>query len=236
MITVYKFASAWGQPDLSPFVLKLETYLRMAGIDYQGKPGNPRESPKGKLPYLDHDGKRIGDSSFIIEHLKSSFGDKLDAKVAAVERARATAYQAMLEEQLYFVILYERWQMPAGWETYTPILREYLGAAGVPGLLRGAVLGGVRKQVLRSLHAQGTGRHAPAEVEAIGKRIVDSVAEAMGDGSFFMGGEPRSIDATVYAFLSGLLDTPFPSEVKKHAATRSTLRAYVDRMRAKYWA
>jgi glutathione S-transferase len=235
MITVHKFHSALGQPDLSPFVLKLETYLRMTGIAYRGVPGDPRKSPKGKMPFIDHDGIQIGDSSLIIEHLKATFGDPLDARLSPKQRALATACQGMIEEQLYFVLLYTVWKEEAGWKVYRPILLDYLGAVGVPSLLRGVLVGRARKQIVQSLRAQGTGRHSLAEVEATGKRIVGAISELLSEGPYLLGADPASIDATVYGFLSGVLDLPFPSNVRAHAATLPNLRAYVDRMRAKYW-
>jgi glutathione S-transferase len=236
VITVYKFLSGFGQADLSPFVFKVETYLRMIGLEYKSAAGDPRKSPKGKLPYIDHDGQILGDSTFIIDHLKSKLGDKLDANLSTKERAIATAFKGMIEEQLYFVILYQRWKEDAGWATYQPVLREYLAASGIPGLLRGMVLATVRKSMLKSLHAQGTGRHASGEVDAIGMRVVGAIADQLGDGPFFLGARPTSIDATVYPFVTGILDTPFPSNVKKQMETMPPLRAYVDRMKHTYWA
>ncbi|HKY92215.1 MAG TPA: hypothetical protein VJM11_14295 [Nevskiaceae bacterium] len=32
MLVLHKFIPAFGLPDMSPFVIKLETYLRMAGL------------------------------------------------------------------------------------------------------------------------------------------------------------------------------------------------------------
>jgi glutathione S-transferase len=236
MITVYKFASAWGQPDLSPFVVKLETYLRMAEIEYKGTPGDARKAPKKKLPYIEHDGRTISDSSFIIEYLKNAFGDGLDQGTGRTQRAVATSFQAMLEEQFYFVILYQRWQDDSGWETYTPVLHEILAGAGVPSPLRGIVARTVRKQIMKGLHAQGTGRHTRGEVDAIGTRIVQSVSDWMGDNPFFLGQSPTTIDATVYAFLTATMDVPFATAVKAHAEKLPNLRSYVDRMTGKYWS
>lgn len=79
MIKVYQFAPAWGLPNASPFCMKLETYLRMADIPYEIVPNaDVRKAPKGKMPYIKHEGKVIGDSGLIIEYLKSVYGDKLD--------------------------------------------------------------------------------------------------------------------------------------------------------------
>ena len=42
MITLYGFSAAFGLPDLSPFVLKTATALRMLGLKYESQPGDPR--------------------------------------------------------------------------------------------------------------------------------------------------------------------------------------------------
>ena len=35
MIKLYQFAPAWDVPNLSPFCVKVETYLKMAGLPYE---------------------------------------------------------------------------------------------------------------------------------------------------------------------------------------------------------
>ena len=47
---------AFGLPNPSAFCVKLETYLRMAQIDYELAIGDPRDAPKGKVPWIDADG------------------------------------------------------------------------------------------------------------------------------------------------------------------------------------
>jgi glutathione S-transferase len=69
----------------------------------------------------------------------------------------------------------------------------------------------------------------------IGKRIVLAVATQLGDAPYFLGDRPRAVDATVSSFLFALMDAPFPSAVRDHAEKQSNLRAYVDRMKARYW-
>ena len=38
MITLHQPPRAWGMPNVSPFCVKLETYLRMTGVEYQVAP------------------------------------------------------------------------------------------------------------------------------------------------------------------------------------------------------
>ena len=72
-LLVHQIPSAWGLPSVGPFCLKLETYLRMVKIPYQTVvDATPFRAPKGKLPWIEHEGKKIGDSGLIIEYLESS--------------------------------------------------------------------------------------------------------------------------------------------------------------------
>ena len=50
MITLYTFGPAFGLPDPSPFVTKVEVLLKMAGLAYGTNTTGFRRAPKGKLP------------------------------------------------------------------------------------------------------------------------------------------------------------------------------------------
>src|SRR6185436_3543571 len=234
--TLYRFIPAWKLPDLSPFVVKLETYLKMAKVPYEPKIGDPRKAPKGKLPYIEHEGRLMGDSTIAIEHLKTAFGDPLDRDLGPKERAVAQAFKSMLEEHLYFVVLYQRWKLDEGWAHYVPVMTELLGKAGVPGLLRGFMLGRIRAKTITALQGQGHGRHAPEEIDRMGRAIVAAVGDYVGDGPFFFGAKPASIDATIYAFLVSLVDAPFAGAAKDEVNARPNLVAYVERMKKRYWS
>jgi glutathione S-transferase len=236
MLVVHKFAPTWGLPDLSPFVVKLETWLRLAGIPYETRSGDPRKAPKGKIPYIvDDDGTTMGDSRFIAEHLARKHGVTLDAWLSPAQRAVATASQSMLEEHLYFVLVYERWQIDANWDRYRPVMGDILRGGGVPGLLVGVVVERIRKQMLEALRGQGTGRHEPAEVGRIADGIAEALATQIGAGPYFFGEKPASIDATAYAFVASLLVPPFEGPVREAAAKRPELRAYMDGVKARHW-
>src|SRR6266480_2026973 len=73
MITLYAFGPAFGLPDPSPFVLKAEVLLKMAGVPYRTSTEGFGKAPKGKLPYIDDDGERIADSTFIRWHIEKKY-------------------------------------------------------------------------------------------------------------------------------------------------------------------
>src|SRR5690606_36592494 len=101
-----------------------DLYLRAAGLEFECNPGfqHLRTAPKGKLPYIDDDGTRIADSEFIISHLKAKYGDPLDGGLGAEQRAVAHAFTKMMDENLYWCMMYSRWLDPRTW----PTVRETL--------------------------------------------------------------------------------------------------------------
>src|SRR5580692_1652824 len=127
MIKLYKFGPAFGLPDGSPFVMKVETYLRLSGQKYETVVADVRKAPRQQLPYVDVDGKIIPDSTAIVDHLEAARAEKLDARLGAKERAVGLAFKSMLEEHLYFGVLFMRWKTEDGWAVFEPYLREALG-------------------------------------------------------------------------------------------------------------
>jgi glutathione S-transferase len=240
MITLYKFIPAWGLPDISPFCSKAETYLRMAGWPYQTQVGNSRKAPKQKLPYIDHDGHKVCDSSEIITYLeahpKRPSVQALDAGLSPKDLAASRALQSMLEEHVYFVNMWRRWVEPSGWQHYLPVIAQLVGKLGVPAFMGKAVSGMLRKQIIKVLNAQGTGRHSPQEIHAMGVALFTALSDWLGDQPYMLGNQARTIDASAYALLTGVLDTPIDEPVKTLVQSRANLVAYVQRMKTQYWA
>ena len=71
MITMYGHVPAWGIPDISPYVTKIDCYLRMIDLPYELVLGDLGRAPKGKLPYIEDGDKTVSDTSFIVEYLKT---------------------------------------------------------------------------------------------------------------------------------------------------------------------
>ena len=108
-ITLYGCAPAFGLPDPSPFVTKTEVQLQMAHLPYRKVFAIPPEAPKGKLPYIDDAGEVVCDSSFIRAHLEHKHGVDLDAGLDARQRAEAWAIERMVEDHLYWAMVWFRW-------------------------------------------------------------------------------------------------------------------------------
>jgi glutathione S-transferase len=229
-LVLHETPGAWGAPSISPFCIKLECYLRMAGIEYEARVADFRRAPKGKIPFVEIDGRLVGDSQLIIELLKQKHGDPLDARLDARRRAIGHATRRMLEEATYFVGLWTRWGNDAGWEQTRSVFRRILPKPF------GFLASVIRREQKKKLHAQGTGRHSPQEIQAMGKADLTALSTLLGDGPYLLGAEPTSFDATAYAFVEALLCFPVQTDVKQHAAGLANLVEYRERMRARYFA
>jgi hypothetical protein len=65
MITLEGFGPAFGLPDPSPFVTKVEMLLKMAGLPYAVDTTGFNKAPKGKLPYIVDDGEIVAGPSSV---------------------------------------------------------------------------------------------------------------------------------------------------------------------------
>ncbi|WP_138380961.1 Tom37 metaxin N-terminal-like domain-containing protein [Luteithermobacter gelatinilyticus] len=117
MITLYKFGRLGNLVDPSPPCLKVDSYLRMAGLEYQAVDGvdGLRKAPKGKLPYIEDNGAVIPDSTFILHYLKDKYGDSVDGHLDDEEKAITHAFMKMMDENLYWGVLHSRWMLEENW-------------------------------------------------------------------------------------------------------------------------
>lgn len=227
MIVLHQFEPAFGLPNPSPFCMKLEAFLKLAGLPYRSVPLiDMAIAPKGKGPFIELDGRKMGDSALIIRYLEALHGIDLDRGLSPAERAAAHAFGVMLEERTYWALSFNRWIEPANW----PLVRDaYLGDLPPP------VQDEIRERARAELHAQGLGRHAPEEIYALAVSDIEALAAWLGREPFFMGERPTKVDATVHAFIRNLLGGPFEGPLQGATARHENLVAYDRRMMALLW-
>jgi glutathione S-transferase len=231
MITLYQFPPAFALPNASPFCMKLELYLRMAAVPYRNRYTlELHRAPKGKLPWIDDDGAAVSDSGMIIDYLRQKFGDPIDASLTPLQRARGLALTRLLEEHLYWAVLYDRWVTPQGWAMTRP---AFFGGLSWP--LRAIVPHVARRGIRAELRGHGMGRHTPAQIHALGIADVDALAALLADQSYFLGEQPTSVDATAAAFIANILMVPLETPIKATAAAHPNLVAYCRRMAERYF-
>ena len=231
VIRLHQFAPAFGLPNASPFCMKVETYLRMAGLPFETvNDGNILKAPKGKLPYIDDGGTLVADSSFIIAHLRQRHGDPLDAALTPLQRAQGLAFQRLIEEHLYWSLLYTRWVDAQNWPRTS---QAFFGS--LPPPLRWIVPPLARRGMVAELRGHGMGRHSAQDIAALGCQDITALADFLGDKPYLLGDMPSSVDATAHAFVANVLWAPFDTALRSHARKRATLQAYCERMKARFF-
>ena len=230
MLKLYQFPPVWGR-NISPFTLKVETWLKIALLPYEVVPTrNPGRGPKGKLPFIeDEDGTRVADSSLIIEHLERTRGLDLNAGLSAVERAQALALQRLCEDHLYFIGAWSRWIDPVGWRPTASAMFAFL-----PPGLRQVLPALLRRKIRRVLIGQGLGRHSQAEQYAMGRADLAAISTLLGDRAFFFGDRPTTTDAIVYGGLANLLLVPVETELKRIGLGFPNLVAWTQAMDGRF--
>lgn len=231
MITLVEFFPAYGLPNPSPFCLKTETWLRMAGLPYKAKyEANPRKGPQGKLPFIIDNNVTVSDSSVIIDYLTQKYAVQLDDGLTDDQLGLAHAAKILMEDHLYWAIVYSRWIDPEYW----PVTKKNFFSSLPPGVKQIVPIA-AQNQVKRDLHGQGLGRHSKELIYRFAEQDINALAYLLGAKTYFLGEKPSSIDAVAYGTLANIwvppLDTPLKNAMSKHA----NLIQFVQRMKEKYW-
>ena len=233
MIRLFRYVPGWSVPCISPYVSKVATYLRMTGHEFelvaQDLSRLREDAPRGKLPYIvDADGTIVPDSTEIIVYLKERYGDPLDQDATKEERAQMVAWNRMIDEHTYWCgVIQPRWRMDEGWETYVPILAQ---TNQVPEAVR-SFLDELRVHIKNEFVMQGMGLKNDKEVLRAFEMDADALSDFFGEKEFFMGAQPRSIDASVFSILIHTIEAPFEWPGKAHIASKVNLVDYMARMR-----
>lgn len=229
-LTLYATRAAFGMPDTSPFVIKTEVQLQMAGLAYERASAIPPQAPNGKLPYIDDHGEVVSDSTLIRAHVERKYGVDLDGSLDSRQRAQAWAIERMLEDHLYFAMVWFRWIDP---ENFAKGPAHF--ADDAPEAQREVLRREMQARKLADLHAQGLGRHQPAQIAELGIRSIDALAQLLGEQLFFFGAAPVGVDATAFGMLASVL-TPFFDTPLRHAVlARPQLVDYVARMMQRHY-
>ncbi len=230
MITLYQFPTTGGLPNPSPFCMKLETYLRMAGLDYKVAEVLRPGSKTGKCPYIDLDGEIIADSGAIIAALESRFGHPVDGKLTLSQRGESLAFQRLLDEHLYWVAVYGRWV------AQPPALRQaFLVQLGIPRAIAPIAAWVGKRRYRRVLHAQGLGRQEPEAIWQAGIADIQAVAHWLGTRTFAFGDAPTVLDACIYAYIGNIIASPWDNPLKTATLKHRSLVDHFARMLAGYF-
>ncbi|XP_037305764.2 failed axon connections homolog isoform X1 [Pungitius pungitius] len=219
-----------GVPSLSPFCLKMETYLRMVDLPYKNY-FDGRLSPQGKMPWIEYNKEQVFGTEFIVDFLEERLGASLNAGLTPQERAMSRAITKMVEEHFYWTIAY------CQWVDNLEETQKMLPVSGpLSDLLKwilSQLTGGIVK---REMYGHGIGRFSEDEVYALMEKDMRTLATLLGDKKYLMGAKPSSVDAAVFSHLAPAMWTlPGTRPEQLIKGELINLAMYCERIRRRFW-
>lgn len=219
-----------GAPSLSPFCLKMETYLRMVDLPYKNY-FDGKLSPQGKMPWIEYNREQAFGSEFIIDFLEERLGTSLNKSLTPHEVAMSRAITKMVEEHFYWTIAYCQW---------VDNLEETQKMLSVSGPLSDTLKwilsrlnGGIVK---REMYGHGIGRFSKEEVYSLMEKDMRTLATLLGNKKYLMGSRISTVDATVFSHLAPAMWTlPGSRPEQLIKGELINLAMYCERIRRRYW-
>lgn len=223
VVILHQASRAPYAPSLSPFAIKLETYLRVAKIPYENVYDSKRGS-KGKIPWIEYNGESVPDTEFCMQFLREKRSLDINEGLTPEQRAVARAFQKMVDEHTYWIMILFRWIYD---ET-----KEVINLAGWSILKVKIVTYMAGKQT----RDQGVGRHTQEEVEAILDGDLTALSQYLGDKQYFFGDTPTEVDCAIFGQLSQLLwHLPNTAVPKLLTEKHKNLVDYCERIKTNFW-
>ncbi|XP_017769149.1 PREDICTED: failed axon connections isoform X2 [Nicrophorus vespilloides] len=204
VVYLYQFTRTPLLPSLSPYCLKVETWLRLAGLQYENVDHKMKyRSKKGQLPFVEFNGEEIADSAFIVKELSKHFDKDLDAFLTPEQRNVAHAMISMIENHLVWIIFWWRTKYPDQvLKGYKVNLQHALGTRIPNGILNFLFKFAFGRKGAKKVKAQGIGVHTAEEINEFGKSDLKVLSEMLDDKPFFFGDEPTTLDVVAFSTLA----------------------------------
>jgi len=228
MITLYLYPELFGLPDNNPFGLKVDTFLRLTKLEYQAKHIiDTSEAPRKQLPYLIDGDAIVSDSNNMISYLIDNYKLEIDEDLTPDQQSLSLLIRRMLDEHLYWVMSYSRWQDERYWLLFRDeFLRNFPEVS--PSDLETP-----RQYNLGKYQTQGIGRYSQEEVYQGGIDDLAVITHFLGNQDYLFGKNIHSLDACIYGFLANIYYFEIDTPLKQFLVATKTLPAYCDRIRKK---
>jgi len=209
VVYLYQFSRTPVIPSLSPFCLKVETWLRLAGIKYENVEHKTKlRSKKGQLPFVELNGEEIADSAIILKELSQRFNKDVDAGLTNDQKSQQHALISMIENHFVWVVMAWRSKFPDNIiKGYKVNLQHALGTKIPNGILNFMFRFSMGRKIIypqgaKKVKAQGIGVHKPEEIIKFGEEDLQALSASLADKPFFFGDEPRTVDVVAFANLA----------------------------------
>merc|ERR1712012_125144 len=240
MVYLFQFIRSPQIPSISPFCLKLESWLKLHGIKYQNVDHKCKfRSKKGMLPFIEMNGEEIADSNIIIETLSKKFDKEMPAELTQDQKNVQHAMIAMVENHLHWTIVYWKSKdVDNILKGYKLNLQSAIGSKAPASILNFYFKYTFCRKGLKKVRSNGMGAHTAEEIEAFGKKDLQTLSEMLGDKEFFFGDDPAMLDFVVFSHVAQLVmvDKEYACPLRDYLeADCKNLVGLVNRMKDRCW-
>lgn len=236
IVYLYQFVRTPTLPSLSACCLKVETWLRLNGIQYENIDHKLRyKSKKGQLPFIELNGKEVEDPDVIIRELSNHFNKNLDDGLTDEQKTVSHAFESMLNNHTGWIVRWWRYNNPQEFlDTAQLDIKRSFNSRFPNSILNFVFKIGFRKH-LKDAVGYGLGRFTVEEVTESAKSDLKALSNLLGSQDYFFGKEPRLLDVVAFAHLVQFLYVPFAGLKEWMETEAANLIALVDRIKAKQW-
>uniref|UniRef100_A0A914XMX5 Glutathione S-transferase n=1 Tax=Plectus sambesii TaxID=2011161 RepID=A0A914XMX5_9BILA len=245
VVYLYQFPRSTHMPSMSPFSLKLETWLCANDIKYEVRPTWTQRSSKGQIPFIELNGEHFADSQLIINMLSRKF-DKEDTKILTQSQmGTARAVDRLIEgsfvKQVHFSFtLLHRFDAIVAFKylDHLPdlISGETMGLKWVPRVVTDVAAMFAKPAFAKKLYAQGFGRLTREEQIEQARLDLQAIADVMGKNKFILGDEPHAVDFTLFGHFATFYYLPFDVVLKRMVRDEfPSLLDHMERMKERFW-
>jgi len=230
VVYLYQFHRSPVLPNLSPFCLKVETWLRINNIPYEVVPSWTMRSKEGLLPFVELNGEHIADSQLILFKLSKHFNkeDKLPKEKLAIARA----VDRMIEGSLLFALICYKVV-----ENTAKFIHPSVSGVPIPEFVTNLAAPFIHGQMKGRLRAQGIYKHDRADILEIQRRDLQALSDILGNYKFVMGDEPTTVDCTVFGNLATCYYLPYDQPMKALLQKEFTnVRDLLERIKTRFFS
>lgn len=227
VVYLYQFPSCRTIVTVSPFALKVETWLRWQNIPYESIRGVKRWSKHQQIPFIELNGEQIADSNIIIQTLQKKF-DRKDEGLSKEEQSVSRAVSMMIENQTVMSYFYYRYVEDAvkfigTWQFINPVFRFFAGRM-------------FKKSFDKRAKHHGIGKHEVSEIYDFGIQDFQAVSDLLGEKQYFFGDKMTTLDCYLFGHLCQVLYIPVEYPHKEYIHKNcGNLVEYTERIKKELW-
>lgn len=228
VVVLHQFLPGTTVPNTSPFALKLETFLRMAGITYVIDNQQPQNARTNKCPWITINGKDMADSELIIDFLTKHFRPSLLEDLSPADKALGRAVQHLLDDHAVMSVFFKTYSCDNAVNIAHWVHKDYRTNYTAHWKHE-------RKWIDDFFYAVGVGRLSERQAMFFLHRDLQALDDILADKSYILSESPSTTDACVFAQLSQVLYACAPEVEAYVRQSHPRLVKYHHRMKERYW-